>query len=436
MNKKTLIFLAGLFAMTEVYIGGFIAISELVIFIVAPYVFLVDYKLLKRDGFLPLLWLLMLAMAGCVIATRANGTPFPSFAKGFAAIYATWGSLICMHRLLRDDFMRVKWFFLGYAFSLVLNIFAFQRGSARHLGDVAIVSGAAMESTMNSVIFWAGRLPHWIYLPLRGWFASTPAIYSRTAPLVLAGISLFSSGGSGRAAALCALATFAVLLVEGRSRVSLKQHKQRIIILCVLLVLIGVVAKKGYESLAQSGVLGEYAVKKYENQTRLGNSAIDMLVAGRSEFFVGLYCAVKKPIIGYGPWPVDKDGDVGLFLSKYGTYEDYEVYLRSQRDAYAMGMKQALLPTHSCIMGWWVWYGILGLSVWVYILWLYWKTITAYCVCYPPWFGCIATILPAAVWDAFFSPYGSRVMMGMFFAMCLYLKAVFNKRLPPGGVRW
>ena len=37
-NNSMLLFLMGLFAMTEVYVGGFSAISELIIFVVGPFV--------------------------------------------------------------------------------------------------------------------------------------------------------------------------------------------------------------------------------------------------------------------------------------------------------------------------------------------------------------------------------------------------------------
>ena len=82
-----LMFLTGLFAMTEVYVGGFSAISELVIFMVAPFVFINDLPCLKRDGFMPLVWLLFLTICGCVLASILNHTAFPSLARGLAALY-------------------------------------------------------------------------------------------------------------------------------------------------------------------------------------------------------------------------------------------------------------------------------------------------------------------------------------------------------------
>lgn len=437
MNKDKTgywLFFMGLFAMTEVFIGGFSAISELAIFIVGPFVLVNDWRTLSRDGFLPSVWLFILTILGCTIASKVNGIALPFFARGFAAIYGTLMSFVCAHRLLRDDFSKVKWFFLGYSLSLVINIFIFQRGSARHGMDTALFSADAMEGTMGSVLFWASRLPNWLFTPVRGWYLQTPAMYSIFAAIAVVIVSLFGSGGSGRSAALAGLGTLCLLLVGGKTVKDLMRLKKHVVSLLVFLMIAGIVGKTAYQHLASSGALGEQGQRKFEEQTRRGNSAMAMLMAGRGEFFAGLYCAIKNPIIGYGPWAVDHEGLSGEFLREYGATEDYETYLRFQQaTANQTGRRQVVIPSHSCIVGFWTWYGIFGLVLWLYILKLYWKTFTNYLVCYPPWFGCIATILPLAVWDAFFSPYGNRVMMGLFFAMCLFLKAVYEKRLPAGG---
>lgn len=425
-------FLIGLFAMTEVYVGGFSAISELILFVVAPFVFIKDLPSLKRDGFMPIVWLLLLTIGGCILASIVNHTSFPAFTRGFAALYGTLASFVCMHRLLRDDFGRVKWFFIGYSLSLVVNIFIFQRGSARHSFDTALFSEQAMESTMNSVLFWAGRLPHWLYLPIRGWYTSVPASYSLPSAFIVIVVSLLGSGGSGRAAALCALATFFFLVVGAKTVLGMRMLKKNMIIVLMALIVVALVGKQIYQGLAERGVLGEGGTVKFEQQTKQGRGVMAMLIAGRGDFFAGIYCALRNPIIGYGPWAIDWDGIGGEFLREFGSSEDYENYLRYQM---LSSRKLSVIPSHSSIVGFWTWYGIFGLLLWLYILRLYWKTITVYFSSYIPWFGCVATILPTAVWDAFFSPYGNRIMMALFFAMCLFLKAVYEKRIPPGGTK-
>lgn len=430
-QRNYLLLLMGLFSLTEANLGaGFLAISEMVVFLVAPFVFLKDFKLLKHDGFMPMVWLIWLTMAGCVVASWQNHTPFPYFCRGFFAVYAVFAGMVCFHRLLRGNFSGVKYFFLGVALSCIINIFIFQRGSARHGADVALVSAEAMESTLDSVLFWGSRLPHWLYLPIKGWYLSTPMAYSVVAPLLIAAVSLLGSGGSGRSFALCAVASSALLLL-GRKNVSGLLRLRRKLIFVFIFLLIGAFAAKGaYSYLAKSGALGEAGLRKYEQQTKSGTGALSMLMAGRSEFFAGIYCAAHNPIVGYGPWAIDWDDLYYGFLEKYGSVEDFQNYVKHQLlSARQGGGKLHVIPSHSCIVGFWTWFGIFGLILWLYIFWLYYRTMTAYFVNVPLWFGCFATIIPLAVWDGLFSPFGARLANALLFTMCLYAKAVYQHRV-------
>ena len=229
-----------------------------------------------------------------------------------------------------------------------------------------------MESTVNSVLFWAGRLPHWLYLPIRGWYVSTPALYSLPAAFIVMVVSLFGSGGSGRAAALCAMGTFVLLIVATKMKTAYDFYKlrRRMIMVFLLLFLFSLIGKQVYQHLAETGALGEGGAKKFEQQTKQGSDVLSILVAGRGEFFAGLYCAIHKPIIGYGPWAIDWNGLGGDFLRKYGSVEDYESYLKFQMSP---SSRLLVIPSHSCIVGFWTWYGIFGLLLWLYLLRLYWK---------------------------------------------------------------
>ena len=96
MNSKTaswFLFLLGTFSMTQIRIIGSIGISELVVFVLAPWVFLIDYKVLKYDGFMPAIWLALLMCLGCVVASIANYTPFLLFLKGLATPYTIFSIL-------------------------------------------------------------------------------------------------------------------------------------------------------------------------------------------------------------------------------------------------------------------------------------------------------------------------------------------------------
>ena len=423
----------GAFAATEIHLVGNIAISELILSFAAPFVFLFGYRELRADGFMPMLWLFALTIIGCIIASIVNHTEFQFVIRGLAAIYVTLAALICSHGLLRDDFSRVRWFFLGYAISNVINIYIFQRGGSIYMVNSDIIDETRIEATLGSVLFWVERLPHWLYVPIRGWYMSTPLLYSAAAPLVVASVCLFASGGSGRSAALSALLTFVLLIIGRKSLRSLQFIRKHFFVCVCVLAGVALGGAKAYQYFAWTGALGESGFKKIEEQTKSGSGPLAILFSARVDFFAGLYCAVRNPIVGYGPWAVDEDGVAEGFMRKYVTEENYQRYMEMVRASLITGFKRMVIPSHSCIVGFWTWYGIFGLLLWLYIIRLYWKTFTLYAISYPPWYGCLASILPIVLWDALFSPFGHRVFMGYFFAMCLMLKAVHENRLPPGG---
>lgn len=432
-RHKSVLFLIGLFSMTEIHVGGFIGISELVLFLIAPFVFIQDLPLLRRDGFMPFLWLVFLTLGGCTVASLANHTPIPFFLRGFSAVYALFACSVCLHRLLRNDLTGVRWVVLGYCFSLIINIFIFQRGASRHGGDVAIMSAAAMQSTSESVLFWTQRGIAWLYAPIKCWYEKVPKWYVLPAAFAAIVVCLFGSGGSGRAAALCATMTFVLLWIGASDvrRLKFMQKNLWLIILCAIGA--ALVFKMAYQHFATTGALGEAGLKKYEGQTKGGKGILAMIMNGRGEFFSGAYAAVQKPIIGYGPWAVDWNGIVGSFLMKYGSVEDYELYSCKRARDFARG-KLPPVPGHSFIVGFWVWYGIFGLMLWVYVLWLLWRVFSSCLSVSPFLFGFLACTMPLMVWDIFFSPFGARIMNSLTIVVCLFLRAAVQGRVRVGGV--
>ena len=129
MNSKRaslFLFLLGTFSMTQIHVVGNIGISELVVFLVAPWIFIQDYRVLKLDGFMPAIMLSILMCAGCVVASIMNHTSVPNFLRGFAAPYTIFSVLVVGHHLVRKSPGGHKWFALGMAMTVTINIFIFQ----------------------------------------------------------------------------------------------------------------------------------------------------------------------------------------------------------------------------------------------------------------------------------------------------------------------
>ena len=144
------------------------------------------------------------------------------------------------------------------------------------------------------------------------------------------------------------------------------------------------------------------------------------------EFFVGAYACMQRPIVGYGPWAIDEDNYYGAFLEKYGTDDDYKNYIELEKWwQTAVGISwQRLIPGHSHIIGFWLWYGIFGLIFWLYVLSQVVRFLRKDVATVPQWFGFLAVSLPTFLWHVFFSPLTGRVATGMFLVALMMTRAI------------
>ena len=426
MNSNTrkssfLLFIVGLFGVTEIRVVGNIAISELVVFIVAPFVFFSDYAQLRRDGFLTIISLTFVTMLGCIVSSLCNHTALPFFIRGFANIYSIFAFLTVFHRLLRNNLNGLRWVLLGYAISSVISIFQFQTGmDANGMVRGQDIGMTAAEAVENSSLFGVGMINTWMLLPVRGWYFACPSWFSILAPIFCSIVFIFITE-SGRSAALSIVGA-SVLAFYCRKKQSkmllIGRHLfQWMLVACVVVFL----AKVGYSYLAKNGVLGEKQYEKYIRQTRAGTTMLDMLRAGRAEFFIGLTAALDKPIIGHGPWALDVKGYAAEYMLKYALPEDYDQYLKAR--AYDPTYIN-LIPAHSQIVGFWVSFGVVGLVLWGYILYLYCSFFKTSLSAIPQWFGFFAMGVPSSIWHCFFSPFGARGSRVLLIACLLIARAV------------
>ncbi len=97
---------------------------------------------------------------------------------------------------------------------------------------------------------------------------------------------------------------------------------------------------------------------------------------GRPEIQVSSQAVKDSPIIGYGSWPQDSKYVEMLF--------DIEVEQGVIDASDVADLETNLIPTHSHLMGAWVWAGILGATFWFYILWLTARATIRVAVLRPP----------------------------------------------------
>lgn len=425
-----LLFLAGLGSRTEVRVIGSIAITELFMLIIGPFLFFKNFYLLKREGFLPFLVLTVMSCFGCVIGSWANQTERVFMLKGLAVPVVYFVATVCFHSLLRNDLGALKWFLVGSFLSGIVSIFVFQQATyAVNASGVVLEGSDAVASVTGYALFWSNKINEIIKLPISCSYFATPTLYCWVAPIVGVIVSLLCSQGSGRAAAAVGVAGAGLLFLGGKSRKSIARLGRHIFVLIIVGIVGIFVVKMGYSYLAKNGILGYKAQVKYEKQTTMGSGVLDILMAGRMELFCALFACADRPIVGWGPKAEDKGGYVEKFLTKYGSYEDLEQYLRVLRWSAANGCPYRMIPAHTHIGAFWLFYGIFGLLLWLYVFWLMYKYIRCYASAIPQWFGFLGLLLCGKVWAILFSPPGGRIGDVFFIVCLLFCRAVATNKM-------
>lgn len=400
-------------------------ISELVVFMVAPIVFLQDFKVLQRDGFMPLLNLVILSFAGCAISCVYNHTPFAFSIKGLMANYGLFAAIVVCHRLVRQNPDGCKWYLLGVAISFVLSTFIFQGATELAQYGQGAVGKKAVDGIMSGPLFWSARIGGFWVLPYKGWYMATPQAWNVAAPLIWGIVSAVISQGSGRSMAISMIGASFIILCCGKSRREIRKVSKHIGWFVVVSIIFAFIISVVYKETATRGMLGEKAQRKYEAQVKGANTPLKIIMAGRSEFFVGIFACCKNPFFGYGPWPMDKDGIYEDWINKYGNYEDAERFYQYQ-EYYKRNFgnsRVSLIPAHSVIISFWLSYGIMGLLLWIYILYRIWNYLRNDIDSIPHYIGWLAAGIPGMLWTIFFSPFAMRLGYGMFISMMLLCSA-------------
>lgn len=419
LSASWLMFLIGLFSQTHIHVVGSIGISELIVFLIAPFVYVTHYATFRRENVSKTLNLLLLAMVGCLVSSWYNGTYFASAIRGFASPYGFFAGVVVIYVLLRRNPMSFKWFLLGVAISFVICTFYFQQEFEVYKAEGAGAGGELSEKIMEGPIYWIGRLMGFVMWPIRGMYLKCPQAYSVLATLAFGVWSIVSSV-SGRSAALITLMSSVLIMIGGKTRQSMARVQRSFFLLLIGGVVLVFAFKSIYSAAAGSGALGETARTKLEAQTKGKKDMLSLVMGGRLPVFIGGYACLQNPIWGYGPWAIDEEGITSEFMRKYGNAEDYEQMVAGEEYFRRMGITiRRLLPGHSAIIGWWLWYGILGLPIWIYILYLIYDTVRNRLVAVPAFFGLFATMLPDCLWNMFFSPFAGRLNWAFIIAMIL-----------------
>lgn len=415
------LFLLGMFSLTQVNLGGYLAISEILCLLIGPIMFFRDISVFKRDGIMPVFWLLFLWLCGAVFVDLKVHSPLPAMLRGIAVPIVVIANLACMYKPLRNHPMNLKWFLIGAFVSSILSVFVFQAGS--DIGSAEIQGISAVEATVGYKLFWQSRIAGLLGLPMNCWYLTFPFGLLILLKIISTGFALFSGGRSAFATSAVA---FGLLFLGRQDPEKMRGIKKHFMLLVLILVPLLLLIKSVYGYAARNDYLGYEEKLKYYRQSQ-GNAAglLSMLMSGRSEFFVGLTAALDKPFIGHGSHAADVKGYRERFISKYGNDEDIYLNDIAMKRYLASGILPRI-PAHSHIIAFWMWHGVFALLFWLYVLWLTGETLIKRLGVYPPYFGYLACGIPSLFWSILFSPFGGRMSISLSLCVMLLVRAMDN----------
>ena len=174
----------------------------------------------------------------------------------------------------------------------------------------------------------------------------------------------------------------------------------RVVVLTGLALIAGKSAVVLIDLVTSAGLIGEEAQAKNEEEAKGG-----VLLGGRPEILVSSRAVWDSPVLGHGSEAkdfkyVEMLNDLRAEAGMQANLADLEA---SSAD---------MIPTHSHLMGAWVWAGILGAVFWAYILWLAGKGILEVSTLLPPSAPLYAYVIIGLFWNVLFSPFGQSARMG------------------------
>jgi hypothetical protein len=155
---------------------------------------------------------------------------------------------------------------------------------------------------------------------------------------------------------------------------------------------------------------GEFDAIKYRTQA---GGRYGLLLGGRSESLVSISAFLERPLLGYGSWAKDRTGE---FNRDYVSIkEDLGYGMNGDQE---LGNVDALIPTHSFLLGALVWCGIVGGLFWVFMLYQILNRFVLLARRLPFYFV-YGTVM--MIWDIWFSPFAAVTRWNS----AIYLAAFF-----------
>lgn len=389
LGADLLTLIVGIAVCTSAKLVGTIPGAEIVLIPVAPVLLIVRFKKITQGRLKYLFLCLGLWLLGQIATDIYRGTDFLDWARGDSAIVFMAMDLACLAALVSGSERRKTIFIVGIDLGSILATRIspnyFFEGSPWKFGY-----GPGITSLVILVSCW--------------FFARRQHAITGMLLLGIAGVNLLFNFRSPVLSLLITIGLVIPVIPEqiGRMRILPPPGTgMRLVVLILVVLTTGGIAKMMITGLSASGVLGEDAREKNEIQQ---NSALGLLLGGRPEILVSSVAVFDSPILGHGSYAKDLK-----YLEMYrdllieaGDVQDENALLSNQDKEAELGA----IPAHSHLMGAWVFAGVLGAVFWGYVLFLVIRGIIRGTVLRPALLPIFCYLSISFMWDILFSPFG------------------------------
>jgi hypothetical protein len=407
--------LLGLSAPFVVHLVGDLPVAEvLVTVVIAPVLILYWKRIFRRDA-IPIYILMAVWLAGQILTDIYRSTPTLDWLRGDAAIFFFVMDMALAVALMSGNRLRQVLFFTGFgvgsllAFKLQPNALA--EGQTWKFG---LSGGVNLLVVLVSCLFFNRRQ------------------YSVTL-LLLGGIGAVNLLLNYRSPVLLLLVTIALAVPIIPEQIGPWQilpppgTRMRLVVLVSLALGAGMLASGLVKGLSSRGFLGDDAQHKNEAQSHVKGG---ILLGGRPEIQVSSRAVLDSPILGHGSWAKDfKYTEMlnDLEIENGAGLEGDLDYLEEQ--------SKGVIPSHSHLMGAWVWAGIAGAIFWIYIFLLIGKATIYLAMQRPAYSPLVMFLFMGMLWDILFSPFGTsrRLLESVLVVMALDLVMDQMRAFPSAG---
>ncbi len=403
--------LLGLSSSFSVRFVGDLPVAEVLVgAIIVPLLIIYRRRALRKDA-IPLYALMAAWLVGQILTDIYRRTPSADWVRGDAAICFFALDLALIVMLMSENQLRKILFFAGFSLGSIL---------AFRLQPTLLAQQSPWKFGLSGGVNLLVVLISALLFNRRRYMLAL---------VCLIGISAVNLAADYRSPVLFLLLTITLAVPVIPEQIGTWRvlpplgSRMRLVVLASMAIVASLAAGSLVQYLSSRGFLGDEAQEKNETQSHVKGG---LILGARPEILVSSYAVLDSPILGHGSWAKDFQ-----YVDMLNDIE-FENGMDVDPDAsYIEEDSGGVIPTHSHIMGSWVWAGVLGAVFWVYILWLMIKATVLLATYRPLYSPLLLYLFTSMIWDIFFSPFGTtrRIMESVLIVMALDLLAVHAQSL-------